>query len=232
MTDTFQYYTFNFPDVAPTLDELLVFMHVTDADADDPVKISSRELLDKLQSHKTISGGYIVKPITSIEKKEGIIMVDNRVFNTGRQISAYINGATHAALFVCTAGSIFSELSTKFNKENNYLEAYIADSIGSLTVEKAMDHIQQDLKTQIAPNGLSISNRYSPGYCNWPLSGQKELFELIGNNPTNILLTDSCLMNPIKSVSGIIGIGTTLKERPYGCAICANAACIYRKIIH
>jgi cobalamin-dependent methionine synthase I len=112
------------------------------------------------------------------------------------------------------------------------MEAYILDAIGSLTVEKAMDKIQENLIVEMSAGSMKISNRYSPGYCNWHLSGQKSLFGLIDENPTGIQINDSCLMTPRKSISGIIGIGKDLKHHEYGCAVCNNATCIYRRILH
>ena len=107
----------------------------------------------------------------------------------------------------------------------------ITDALGSLTVENAMDKIQSRLADDMLADGLHISNRYSPGYCNWPLREQKTLFELIGNNPTGITLSDSCLMYPTKSVSGIIGIGPRMRRLEYGCPACDNKGCVYRRIV-
>ncbi|MDR2914435.1 MAG: hypothetical protein LBV74_06355, partial [Tannerella sp.] len=76
-----------------------------------------------------------------------------------------------------------------------------------------------------------ITNRYSPGYCNWSLQEQQKLFHLLGDKPVNVTLSSSCLMQPIKSVSGIIGVGRNVKEKAYGCTVCNNKDCIYRKIL-
>ena len=101
----------------------------------------------------------------------------------------------------------------------------------SLAVEKAMDCIHAALGEEQAERGLKITNRYSPGYCNWPLSDQQSLFAFVGENPTGIELSPSCLMHPIKSVSGIIGIGKEARRRAYGCVVCQNKTCIYRKLV-
>ena len=59
---------------------------------------------------------------------------------------------------------------------------------------------------------------------------QKQLFSLLPNTMDFISLTKSCLMLPIKSVSGIIGVGKEVRKTGYSCDICSNKACIYRKI--
>lgn len=94
----------------------------------------------------------------------------------------------------------------------------------------AMDKVQLHLEKEMMDQGKKITNRYSPGYCEWPLSGQRDLFAYIGDHPTGITINESCLMQPIKSVSGIIGIGDEVRKRSYGCDICNSTSCAYRNI--
>ena len=75
-----------------------------------------------------------------------------------------------------------------------------------------------------------ITNRYSPGYCGWQVAEQHKLFQLIPDNYCGIRLTESALMDPVKSVSGIIGIGENVKINPYTCRMCDMPDCVYRKV--
>jgi hypothetical protein len=102
--------------------------------------------------------------------------------------------------------------------------------IGSVTVEAAIDKIQKSIENELITDGIKITNRYSPGYCGWALDEQKLLFAFFPNNQGGIKLSDSCLMDPIKSVSGIIGFGTNVKKTAYECQMCELETCIYRKI--
>lgn len=120
--------------------------------------------------------------------------------------------AESIALLICTAGERFMELSRQYNLEYDYLIAYIIDSFGSLVVEKMADYLQMQLQLEVGRRGLKITNRYSPGYCNWQLTDQKQLFELLSDNPCHILLTESMLMTPIKSISGIIGFAMLFRK--------------------
>jgi len=224
-------YSFSFGEVAPTIDEVLDFLQSADLDEEHPAVVFVRDTLNELNFDTAIRGGYVLENIDFLNVKTGLLQVDNVTLNLGRQVCGYIKEASQAAFFLCTAGNGFTKMTNRLNEQGDIMEAYIMDAIGSLTVEKAMDKIQGALKTHVGKNGLKISNRYSPGYCNWPLDDQKTLFDLIGKNATGISLTDSCLMIPRKSVSGIIGIGKGLKHHDYGCVICNNATCIYRKIL-
>ena len=226
----FQTYSYTFEEVAPTVVEICDFLRLDPSEKEHPGIVFLEEILPELQSNKYIRGGYKILPVDELSIPDGQIVIADTSLRVERQVAGYLKGSEYAALFLCTAGDLFSELSTYLNDQNDFLEAYIVDTIGSLTVEKTMDKIQAALELKAAARGLEISNRYSPGYCNWHLSSQKALFSLIGENPSGISLTDSCLMQPIKSVSGIIGIGKDVKRREYGCVVCQNENCIYRKI--
>lgn len=226
------FFSFTFPQVAPTLHEVLDFLQSADLEEEHPAVIFIRDILEELNFDTGIKGGYVLMDVNSLIVKEGQLTLQNTALNPGSQVCGYIKESTQVAAFLCTAGEDFTRMTNQLNEQGDIMEAYILDAIGSLTVENAMDKIQEHLSNQMSTQNLKISNRYSPGYCNWPLSDQKALFELIGNNPTEITLSDSCLMTPRKSVSGIIGIGAHLKHHPYGCAICGNTDCIYRRILH
>lgn len=225
------FFHFTFAEVAPTFSEILDFLQSTDLEEEHPAIVFIRDILDELNFDTGITGGFVIKDIEELSLKNGLLRIENTELNLGRQVCGYIREAEQVALFLCTAGEDFTRMTNALNEQGDIMEAYLLDAIGSLTVEKTMDKIQEILKNEAHNRHLKISNRYSPGYCNWPLSDQKALFELIGENPTGISLSDSCLMTPRKSVSGIIAIGKHLKHHKYGCEICNNSTCIYRKII-
>jgi hypothetical protein len=229
---SFKSFHFTFEEVCPTFNEILDFLQSADLEEEHPAVIFIRDILPELHYNTGISGGYVIKENEPIDIKEGTLKIDNSVFHIGKQICRYIKESSSIALFLCTAGDDFTRITNQLNEQGDVMEAYILDAIGSLTVEKAMDKIMESLRQYGKNENLKISNRYSPGYCNWHLSEQKALFDLIGNNSTGVTLNDSCLMSPTKSVSGIIGIGKNLKHHEYGCKICTNVTCIYRKILH
>jgi cobalamin-dependent methionine synthase I len=130
---------------------------------------------------------------------------------------------------MCTAGKEISELSKTLLKGDDPVKGYIFDVLGSVTVEAAIDKIQQEISKMALLNGQFITNRYSPGYCQWSVGDQHKLFSFFPQNCCGISLTDSALMRPIKSVSGIIGMGKEVKYRKYTCNLCNFTECFYRK---
>ena len=230
--DIFHSYHFSFEEVCPSVEELMVAFQLPDADSYLPVKEIVDMILATLQDTKGITGGYKIQDCLTTKVKEGSVVCSEGTLHTGRRISRYMENATEIALFICTAGSIFTDLSHGYQQNGDFLEAFVTESIGSVTVEKAMDKIQSQLENAMEIDGKKITNRYSPGYCDWVLSEQQVLFSYIGKHPTGITVNSSSLMQPIKSVSGIIGIGTDVKKQPYGCSICKSSTCVYRRIKH
>ncbi|MDO4758319.1 MAG: vitamin B12 dependent-methionine synthase activation domain-containing protein, partial [Rikenellaceae bacterium] len=186
-------------------------------DTEHPAYCYMCERLSELTSSELEAvGGYSIGHIDRLDIERGEVVVEGVTFEVGAQVCGYLKGSDEAALFLCTAGALFSDEAHVLNAQGDFLEAYIIDAIGSLSVERAMDKIHAALADEQTERGLKITNRYSPGYCNWPLKDQKPLFAFVGENPTGIVLSESCLMHPIKSVSGMIGIGEKARRRAYG----------------
>lgn len=162
----------------------------------------------------------------SVEKRT--TTVNGIVFQTGKMVTAQLRKAVSVALFVCTAGPELEKYSREQMKSGNMPEGYIADLLGSIIVEAAIDKMHTELTREMVAAKSGATNRYSPGYCNWNVAEQQKLFRLIPPELTSVRLSESSLMHPVKSVSGIIGIGRGLKNKPYSCNVCDAGDCIYR----
>lgn len=184
--------------------------------------------LSKFQTYKNIQGGYKIFQDFEINEKNGTLRIEQTIFNAGKQIVKHLKAADQLALFICTAGEQTSQRSKKLIKSGDMLEAYICDVLGSMLVEEAMSIIQQRLNLELKKKGENTSNRYSPGYCKWDVAEQQKLFEFFPENFCGVSLSDSSLMSPIKSISGIFAIGKHVKFHKYVCNACNSVNCIYR----
>ena len=135
-------------------------------------------------------------------------------------------------MFICTAGQGISHQSQKLLAGENPVLGYIFDILGSMIVERATDEMQNEIKQIANDKGWAITNRYSPGYCKWNVADQHKLFSFFPSNCCGISLTDSALMYPIKSVSGIIGIGTHVVHQDYTCDLRNQQGCVHRNLKH
>jgi len=177
-----------------------------------------------------VSGGYMIAGDVETDTRLKQIIVNRIPFSIKNIIFQHLRASEKIAVFACTIGDAVFEKSRSLMKNNEMLHGYIYDIYGSLAVENAMEQVQNNLKIEMAGIGSGISNRYSPGYCGWNVAEQKKLFGLLPPGFCGISLSESCLMQPIKSISGFIGIGPEIRYKEYTCEVCDSSQCLYRNL--
>lgn len=196
--------------------------HLPDAEISEQVERTLGEIAAIYQP----AWGYEIVPAEAVA--ESYVSAQGQKIATGRIISSFLRGSRFFALFVATAGAGFDQWMSGIRAGGDILSEFTGDAIGSEIAEAAARHMAAELAKEAGARGLRISNSYSPGYCGWNIREQRTLFSLLPASPCGITLTESCLMLPIKSVSGIIGIGPDMEKQPYSCDICDMATC-YKK---
>jgi len=111
--------------------------------------------------------------------------------------------AERLALFAVTLGQALDSCIERLFASDEPALAYLLDAVAS---ERA-DHAASLLAARFAgvsPASSSSVLPYSPGYCGWHITGQRPLFERLRPERIGIGLNASCLMQPLKSVSGVL----------------------------
>ena len=150
-------------------------------------------------------------------------------FEMGNIILRQLRGSEAFALFICTSGLEFETYQHRLKEQGDMVRVFIADALGSVIAEKCADQMEKALQESIDKLGWNHTNRFSPGYCGWHVSQQQLLFPLFQGHTCGVKLTDSSLMIPIKSVSGIIGLGEKVRKLEYTCGLCDFKQCYKRK---
>ena len=71
--------------------------------------------------------------------------------------------------------------------------------------------------------------RFSPGYGDFDISYQKNIFSCLNSEKyIGLTLTDSMLMVPSKSVTAVVGLTEDKQEHKNKCDMCENKNCSYR----
>jgi copper chaperone CopZ len=225
----------NFDDISVTTEEVINSLGYNNAEnsagARQPDKLITGmvdEALSRIEKYCVFEAGYrIIKVHYSSEKKDGLLIGD-KFFRMQKIVAGQLRKAEKAALFVCTIGPGMENRARQLQREGEFVLSYVVNTIASVVVEKAVDFLHDYIGMQMNKSGLKITNRYSPGYCGWPVSEQHLLFSFLPEKFCGVSLTDSALMMPIKSVSGIIGIGSSVKRKEYTCDTCGIKECTYR----
>jgi hypothetical protein len=186
------------------------------------------EAIQKADSLCNIRGAFCFTENIEFTSGNSHIVVDGIEFGIGKTVAKELKNISSVVFFICTAGEGISRCSQEMLKGENPVLGYVLDVLGSMIVEAATDELQKEIKDIANKVGFSITNRYSPGYCKWSVADQHQLFSFFPANCCGIKLTDSALMHPIKSVSGIIGIGKDVKFRQYTCDLCNQVDCFHR----
>ena len=150
-------------------------------------------------------------------------------FEMGNIILRQLRGSEAFALFICTSSLEFETYQHRLKEQGDMVRVFIADALGSVIAEKCADQMEKALQESIDKLGWKHTNRFSPGYCGWHVSQQQLLFPLFQGHTCGVTLTDSSLMLPIKSVSGIIGLGKDVRHLDYTCGLCDFKQCYKRK---
>jgi hypothetical protein len=191
--------------------------------------------LDLLEKHIEESlltcspqGAFVLKKAQTAPGT-GSIHIPGTSFQTGRVIEKMLKKAEYYAFFLVTVGPAVESMARSLISQGHYLEGYIVDLAASALVDQATDLLQEQVKNVAKEKGMRITNRYSPGYCSWDVEEQQKLFELFPEDCCGISLSGSSLMHPIKSISGIIGIGSEVDYQKYTCEICSMKNCQFRR---
>lgn len=119
--------------------------------------------------------------------------------------------AQHLALFAVTLGSaLCDEISRLFAAEEFALGTML-DAAASEGTELTAQCLEAQWGHEFPGLGIGADGitglRFSPGYCWWHISGQRKLFDYLRPEEIGITLRDSFLMEPLKSISGVIVAG-------------------------
>ena len=172
---------------------------------------------------------YVYRVFDLARENGDILLAGTGVRLTGATASIMLAQCRRAALLACTLGSGFDTLLRK-EQARDMGRAVMLDACGSAWVESGCNAAEEELRARLP--GLFLTDRFSPGYGDLPLDIQPAVCAALdAGRRVGIHVSDSFLMNPMKSVTAVIGISDRPQmARIRGCAYCAMAAsCRLRK---
>ena len=185
--------------------------------ADIPVEFSAEEILERL--HLGDQGEAVARAVRDLVDQAQEIARPKAVYEVcylegkGEQ-SVSFGGQTFESTilrsnldqvervfpYVATAGR---ELEVLRGPADDFLSSFYVDTIQEVALRAALTYLARYLEEQYAPGKLVEMN---PGSLpNWPITEQRPLFAVFGDVEAliGVRLTDSFLMVPKKSVSGV-----------------------------
>jgi hypothetical protein len=188
-----------------------------------------QDILPDISRYIDLECGCMILPVHSVMMDHDFTLCGGHRLHLGSMIAERLRDATTIALFVATIGPRLERWASSLMKGDEVMKGYIVDTIGSEAAEQTAEWVERKVAEAALARGWNVTNRYSPGYCGWPTSDQHTLFSLLPEGFCGIRLTESALMVPIKSVSGVIGLGPDVRREGYQCAICEMEDCFRRR---
>lgn len=134
------------------------------------------------------------------------IFTNHSSIKSEQEISPQELAGEKVVVYVVTIGSGIDAEVKSISDKGDLFEAYVLNGIGSGAAEMAANDLNLFMNDNYHKSNCSYK-RLSPGYGDWPITDQEKIFKLL--NPEKnigVKLTDSHIMIPEKSTSGIMGL--------------------------
>ena len=197
------------------------------AEADEKVSKLIEECVEELEAAVSPKSIYRVYPFSFLTEEE----LDFTVFRTeSRSLSRNLKDCEQVILFAATLGTEADSLIRKYSKLQ-MSKAVTMQAAATAMLESYCDEINTELKETFEKKGLYLRPRFSPGYGDFPLERQRDITAVLETaKRIGIMLTDSLLMTPSKSVTAVMGVS----RKPHRCEVrgwelCSKTDCAYRR---
>ncbi len=225
-----QHYKFALEDLAIDTGDIERLMGHEPGTSPEPFPGIIQDVYSKLPGYASPEGGFIILDGPELDLQGNQTGIGGISFLTERIVTRMLRKSEKLALFVGTAGPGIEAWAKELNGSMDLVTGFVVDAFGSQVAEATSIKLHSLIKELVEQEGDNITNRYSPGYCDWLVKDQQKLFSFFPENFSGITLSETSLMQPIKSISGIIGIGPKVRFQQYICDTCKDEQCVYRRL--
>ncbi len=200
-----------------TVEQVLRSLHL---DSDGKYAGDVQGLVDMVQD--------VVRPkaifdVRYIDRKGTDEVEVGEVIFTSRVLRVNLDKVERVFPYIATCGV---EVESIDIPSDDLMRRFVLDNIKQIALGAAVKHLREHIDRVYRPGPMSAM---SPGSLeDWPISEQKQLFSIFGDvdRLIGVKLTDSYLMLPIKSLSGIY---FPTEVRFESCQLCPRERCPGRR---
>ncbi len=146
-------------------------------------------------------------------------------------LAVNLKGCERAVLLAATIGRTADLMIRKYSV-SNMAKATVVQAAGAACIESYVDEVEDVVRKEAGERGLYLRPRFSPGYGDFALDHQKDIFQMLEcTKRIGVALTDGNLMMPSKSVTAVIGLTTKEREscQMEKCSLCVKTDCEFRQ---
>ncbi len=191
-------------------------------------RVLVEDLIQEAQPLLQARGVYSVYPVRNMTDNELVLEGCSPVRGP---IAGFLRPAKRVAAFVVTVGDELERLADERMRRGQKLEGYVLNAVGSAAADAAVDSLADTIYFEEADPEEALTPPFSPGYCGLPLEEQISVFAMVCAKKIGVKLLPTMIMQPIKSVSGLIGIGNSDEVEAHGvpCQWCDLTTCVMRR---
>lgn len=195
--------------------EVLKYLHYRGSDIPQEIEALIDESLEE------VTKKAVAKYTYSIFELEEMRLKNTNFTLIGEDIQRLLKDCKSVILFGATLGLSIDQLIHRM-EFRDLSKSIILDSCASAAIEAVANEVQEKLESEYLLKGLYLTDRFSPGYGDMPLSQQRDFHQVMNlSKKIGVNLSSTDLMIPRKSVTAIIGIADKAQKKRFaGCEQC------------
>ena len=178
---------------------------------------------DLIETVRPIAKPKAIYEVSYVDNKNEDSLYIGGVKFTSHVVRVNLDKVERVFPYVATCGKELDEIAIP---PDDFMKCYYLDAIKEVVLGSAHSYLKNYLTSNYALGQIS---HMSPGsLADWPITQQEELFSIFGNveDLIGVKLTESFLMVPLKSVSGIY-FPTQIEF--VSCQLCPREVCSGRR---
>jgi len=207
--------------------EILRYLGYNNQNIDINIEKYINECIDEI---KALSQKRFVYANYKIEKEDHLALKDTTFTSNSKDLAKHLSQSSYCTLMAASLGLEVDKKIAYYTKFN-MTKSLILDACASTAIESLCNEVEEKIRQEAYGQGYHITNRFSPGYGDFPITLQKELVTILRAYPKmGLTVNESSIMLPRKSVTALIGwqkeqCTSTLNN----CNKCLKKDCLYRK---
>lgn len=201
--------------------------------------IKTRQKIDEKILEKVCEETKIlIKPrgiweIYNYNNENQTILSEEAIKLTGKLIGTHLKSSERVACMAVTIGEEITNEVTRRFEQGDYFFSLLLDAAGTATVEQVADEMEKQIRQEVVKEGCKMKWRYSPGYGDWSLDQQLEMFKLSKAAKIGMKLSEAKMLIPRKSITAIIGLTRNEicneQKHKHNCENCNKNDCLARR---
>lgn len=179
-------------------------------------------LLDRYEPvvRRTLRPAYVYRETAVRFLAEGVQLEGMAELLTGEDVRRHLEGCSRCVVLAATVSTVADRLIRQTGVTDT-AGAFAVDCLCSAAIEQVCRKAEEEIFAGMQEKFRTW--RFSPGYGDLPLNLQSTFLSFVNaQRRIGLTVSESCMLNPTKSVTALIGIcEAEPAHRESGCEICA-----------